>query len=67
MALSQVDRITCHWNGMIAHVLGGPEDARDVYVRQTRLHELMYRPGFRICYKDLDLTDIPADQAMDMS
>lgn len=38
-----------------------------MYVRQTRLHELMYRPGFRICYKELDLTDIPADQAMDMS
>ncbi|CAL8463617.1 g3151 [Coccomyxa elongata] len=63
----QVDRITCHWNGIIAHVLGGPEDARDVYVRQIRLHDLMYRPGFRVCYRDLDLTTIPAEEAMDMS
>lgn len=50
----------------MAHVLGGPEDARDVYVRQTQLDELMYRPGFRICYKDLDLSDIPVEQAMEM-
>ena len=62
----QVDRITCHWNGMIAHMLGGPEDARDVYVKQTGLHDLMYRPGFRIFYRDLDLTIIPTEEAMDM-
>lgn len=60
----QVHRITSHWNGMIAHTLGGPEDARDVYVRQTRLHSLMYRRGFCIRYRDLELTDVPAEEAM---
>ena len=49
VSLMQVDRITSHWNGYITHGLGGTQqEAWDIFVRQTRLHELMGRPGFSL-------------------
>jgi hypothetical protein len=44
-----VDRITSHFNGYIMHGLHGTEqEAWDIYVRQTRLYELMGRPGYSV-------------------
>ncbi len=43
---AQVDRITSHWNGYIMHGLHGTkQEAWDIYMRQTRLYELVGRPG----------------------
>ena len=60
----QIFRVTSHWNGYIAHILGKAEDARDIYVRQIRLSELMNHRGFNVKYMDMELVQIPTDVAM---
>ena len=60
----QVDRVTSHWNGVIAQVLGGWQDARDIYVRQVRLRELMGRPGFRVAMGQGQMHQVPTEQAL---
>ena len=52
------------WNGCIAQVLGGPEDARDIYVRQTRLHELMGRPDFHVRFLQGAMDVVPTEDAL---
>jgi hypothetical protein len=62
--VNQVDRITCCWNGIFSHVLGGPEDARDIYVKQTRLPELMDRPGFHVRYEQMPLQQVSTEAGL---
>ncbi len=63
----QVDRITSHWNGYITHGLGGTQqEAWDIYVRQTRLHELMGKPGFSLRFIRTEYSGaIDPDTALD--
>jgi hypothetical protein len=60
----QVERVTTHWNGYIAQVLGGWQDARDVYTRQIRLQELMGRPGFRVAMQQGPMQRVPTEVAL---
>ena len=63
----QVDRITSHWNGYIMHGLGATQqEAWDIFVRQTRLHELMGRPGFSLRFIRTEYSGaIDPDTALD--
>lgn len=63
----QVDRITSHWNGYIMHGLGGAEqEAWDIYNRQTRLYELMGRPGCSVRYVRRNMRPINPEVALDL-
>ena len=59
-----MDRITVNWNGFIAQVLGGAEDARDIYVRQVGLQELMQHPGFCLRFCQENLARLPVEDAL---
>ena len=56
--------MTVNWNGFIAQLLGGAEDARDIYVRQTGLQELARGPGFRLRYRQDNPDRLPVEDAL---
>jgi len=63
----QVDRITSHWNGYIMHGLEGAEqEAWDIYIRQTRLHELMGKAGYSVRFIRRDTGTIDPEVALDL-
>ena len=38
MPMWQVNNVVCQWEQFDAHVLGGTQDAMDLYLLMTRLH-----------------------------